>query len=254
MQREQSSTTDRTAGRQPSLLKRLSVFDYPRYRHPARLRRTRCRSGIGDARDCWNPDLYSPGTTTATRVLADDSGNYFDFTTAITVGLLNGINVLSTIGTSEYYQDNELTQETSSVRYGTQPAPFRTRNFRGEFRSLANGEESLSVSTFEPYVEGRFDLLAGESYVEEYTLVTRTEANGVVNEFETEVSQLITFEGIKTISLPPGTFLACRFRSEPTTTAGFPGYYWIGVGNGLVLDQDPEAGEVVFGSINGADI
>ena len=65
------------------------------------------------------------------------------------------------------------------------------------------------------------------------------------------------FDGIESVTVPAGTFSACRFTetigSENNT---FQITDWIGVGNGLPLKSEDEftQSELVSASLNGVDI
>jgi hypothetical protein len=71
------------------------------------------------------------------------------------------------------------------------------------------------TAVFTPPALRRFDLNAGESYSQTYTARTSGTAGSAAN----TTSFTRTFVGIETVTVPAGTFRACRF-DETSTTAG----------------------------------
>lgn len=221
--------------------------------------------GNGDARDCWNPELVTPGTTIVTTVNAG-AGGRFDFVETVETGELDGESVLIRGGTSQFYGPNdELQGENTGKNYLQVNVPFRSRNLRNVTLGFNDGREvSNSVTTWDPYIEGRFDLVAGESFAQQFASANRTERNGGVEEFEYTAILTTTFDGIEKITVPAGTFNACRFTQETqylsfSSNIGLQfvdgaSTVWYSVGTGLLLDQEEGAGELISGSINGTDI
>lgn len=90
-------------------------------------------------------------------------------------------------------------------------------------KSSADAEWELSVAgyySYTPGLEWRFDLLAGESYVRSYTYSMHgcwgSECDDVIS--ASDVLEVVTFMGIEAVTVPAGTFDACRFRVSPGDT------------------------------------
>lgn len=212
---------------------------------------------------CFNEDLTTVETTINYRVLAGVEDDYFDFSQEVVSAELDGESVIAVRGRSEYYS-NDVVQGgfTESVNYSQIVGPFMLRGLRNEFRRFdeTGTEVQFSFNTFEPPRETRFDLSAGDSYESEFTFEQQVEQDGIVTSVDNFEFHVVTrFDGIEEITTPLGTRAACRFTETTTQTMmGVPTEneqtFWIGVGNGLVLDSEPGAGEIISGTINGVEI
>ncbi|WP_116368617.1 hypothetical protein [Parahaliea mediterranea] len=133
----------------------------------------------------------------------------------------------------------------------------------GAFRVDTVGSEQVSITpvrqevvgVFTPPFVQRFDLQVGDEYTTEYTIELTFPDNSAPQTLQHIRSRFI-YEGIQSITVPAGTFDACRVRRYDTVNGETSeSYNWIGEGTGiLLLESDaqfvPEAA-VVSGSVNG---
>lgn len=146
------------------------------------------------------------------------------------------------------------------------PDGLNTIDYGGRVNSTAAGF-SITVDTFfePPFVDRTGSLKAGETFSATRTgrRVTKTTGapvpipDSTVN-FSDRPS--ITFVGIESVTVPAGTFQACKFtdNTDPSQVVT----EWIGVGNGIALksSQRPPSSssdvttELISASINGQAI
>lgn len=109
--------------------------------------------------------------------------------------------------------------------------------------------------TITPAFLQRFDLKVGDSYTTSYT-INLSFPDGGSPDITQDISTEFIYEGVETITIPAGTFDACRVRRfDDIDGQVAESYNWIGRGNGvLLLESDsafvPEAA-VMSGSIGG---
>ena len=127
----------------------------------------------------------------------------------------------------------------------------------GEQLSLTPVRQFTKIS-FTPGFLQRLDLLPGESYTTRYA-INLTFPNGERPPLSQENRTKIIYEGAETITVPAGTFMACRIhRFDTIDGLTSEAYNWVGKGNGLLLREANEnfvpAAEVLRGSIRGAPL
>ncbi|MEM8491378.1 MAG: hypothetical protein AAF756_11220 [Pseudomonadota bacterium] len=221
-------------------------------------------SGDGSASSCFNPDLYAPGTTfeftqeevdeEGQRFTAEgqgivESGAMFNGQTANVLAVdqtLNpddGSGVITAESRTYFQLDGTSYQEFGIAFIATAPEPFGLRN------------------TFDPFREERFSLMPGESFEQTFER-TNDILDGAGNVIITSVVdqiETITFDGIEMVTVPGGTFEACKFtESVEQVDVPFPfqSVTWYSVGSGFPIksESSDESTELVSGSINGVDI
>lgn len=114
---------------------------------------------------------------------------------------------------------------------------------------------------YEPARALRYNLQSGTSYEQDYIVHRRYDTSAATAPAdETAVHSAIQFLGKEPVTVPAGTFEACRFdetRSEDWTfgdgTVAVHTKSWIGVGNGLLIryERDGEIYELINASIDG---
>ena len=103
---------------------------------------------------------------------------------------------------------------------------------------IANGVTGTSTSrstSVPPFVDSRFTLSGGQSLLQTGSITTATTTNGITTTQTDNLSQTVRFIGIESVSVPAGTFNACKFEQVPTATPTDITTSWVGVGNGVVL-------------------
>ncbi len=130
----------------------------------------------------------------------------------------------------------------------------------------AVGIEQLSITPVEQEVVGvftpafvqRFDLLVGEEYTTEYT-IELSFPDGSASPTEQHISSRFIYEGIQSVTVPAGTFNACRIRRYDTVNGETSeSYNWIGEGSGILLLESDEQfvpkAAVLSGTVNGVGL
>jgi hypothetical protein len=221
--------------------------------------------GTTPASVCFNDDLLTAGTTMEFRWRQTGSlveGEQFLDIRQNVVGergfqgqkalLINSEtqttqNGLEVMGTSEFYMDAQLNNKRA-VWLGTNDKTF-----------IDGVPTGLVESTYEPGWLDRYDLKPGESYTQEYVENYISDTGQLVIEGRSEVRLETRYVGVVSVTVPAGTFDACKFETVSTVTEQgneFTGWrnYWVGVGFGLQVKDEAEWGgyEMMSGTINGA--
>src|SRR5690606_29975588 len=103
----------------------------------------------------------------------------------------------------------------------------------------------------------RFDLTAGETYEQNYSVNVSTRVMGFNNKTSTAVALETTFLGIESVTVPAGTYQACRFRTDSTAdnvTSTINEWFAVDSGMFLKSTEGSASNVLVSASINGADI
>jgi hypothetical protein len=93
---------------------------------------------------------------------------------------------------------------------------------------------SRSVSN-PPSVDRRYTLSAGQSDTLTGTVTTATTTNGVTTTQTENLSQTVRFVGIESVTVPAGSFNACKFEQAPTNAPADVTTSWVAVGSGVVV-------------------
>ncbi|MEM8490613.1 MAG: hypothetical protein AAF756_07260 [Pseudomonadota bacterium] len=220
-------------------------------------------SGTGSGSDCWNSALQAEGTTILTTRRSTGIGPSIDTDFEQTIagsGPFNGRTGRLVTTLSSAMAGGMLVSGTSRS-YFQDVSDARILNL-GTETEIDSPDPSIGSTTavdqYEPPRLERRDLSAGESYTQEFEETQSTTIDGETTTFIRNIARTVTFDGIESITVPAGTFDACRF-TEVEVSAGETStlQLWYGVGNGLILrvQEDGDTGSVlVSGSINGMDI
>ncbi len=144
-------------------------------------------------------------------------------------------------------------QELTSYNLVDIPA-LRVRTIGLDQRSISPVEQEAEA-TLSPAFLQRFDLKVGDSYTTSYTLQLTFPDNSAPDIVQ-NISTEFIYEGVETITIPAGTFQACRVRRfDDIDGQVSESYNWIGQGNGvLLLESDAEfrfEAAVMSGTVNG---
>ena len=145
----------------------------------------------------------------------------------------------------------------TSLGYGTvDTAQMRIFDFGNDSTDSLGGS---TLVTYDPFLLFRYDLEPGESYSQTVTVEATTAQGGI--EFPATLSELeltVTYVGVQQITVPAGTFNACRFEhSSITRSAGIEfessQTLWLAENAGVLLRDRYEGGETVLveGILNG---
>jgi hypothetical protein len=189
--------------------------------------------------------------------------------------------------TMEYTSDSQVlgpkvfegnqTTEVKALVITTSPVSTTTESFNyvgvdGGFSVSYGGTSTMDLAgvgttdvktVFVPPQRFAYNLAAGESYSQVYEARTTstTTVFGVPNTQQTtvNVAQRITFNGIESVTVPAGTFQACKFTIEEGASAGAydsSSTNWLAVGSGVPVKNQSENGvlELLRGQVNGTAV
>ncbi len=222
-------------------------------------------SGVGNASSCWNDALVTPGTTLVasyqgTNALGESLDYHMD---QIVEGgyTFNGKNALR--ATSNVYSTGDYPSTGITKSYFQLPGGQRMRSL-GVETEILSPSTGTSVTTYAPFELQRFDLAAGQSFSTSFETSTDTQVAGQTSATTVAEERTITFDGIESLTVPAGTFQACRFTVVRTSTSIVPAgnsrtyidMEWYHVGTAVLLkhEEDDSLTELKSASVNGADI
>lgn len=218
-------------------------------------------SGTGNAASCFNADLAKQGTKIQLNYKSTDgdSGAVLNTDASIEVKGSVTFNGASTIESVSQTQATGASPSTSTTKsYLTVDASAKRFSYYGSIVDATAPYAISSTITINPARLERFDLNAGESYTLNYNINTATQVLGFPVNTVTEYSSTVTFKGIETISVPAGSFSACRIEtSNETTSQGTTinslSVNWISVDTGISVrtEADGDITELVSATING---
>lgn len=215
-------------------------------------------TGSGAASECFNETLAMVGTT-ATYT--------YQSTTPSATSTTTIVNTNSGPTTFEGNQAIEQRSEipgfggTTSTFFSQEGLVTTTFGTVSEFSNANFSSESRTV--FNPALVGdELTLQAGQSLMvtESGTTTTNVSQGGVAQPTQTvEFTRSVTttFVGIEPVTVPAGTFQACRFREETSDAQGmFVINAWVSVGSGVFVktSSDDFDNVLVEGEINGMPI
>lgn len=206
----------------------------------------------GSALDCYSFALTTTAGTTV-RVVYDYSGVITgQQTVASTVGGITSFEGFSarettttttgsnTIGGATVAIDTELKSYQTALangettQYGVQ---LRAVTPAGGFALTTNSKTVFSP----PWVDRRFTLTAGQSIVQTFAGTTTSTSTGIPGlpatptTTNTSSSQTVRFVGIESVTVPLGTYQACKFEEFATATPSEVTTNWLALGNGVLL-------------------
>lgn len=222
--------------------------------------------GKQNAAVCFNSKLAAPGAEWITNFRSRDK-TFGDITRARIKTRFTGYVMYKGVRALRALSDITIPGDTSfksnSVTYSDPDiARKRFSNLGGEGSTTVNGQPSGSTTTeFVPPQLMRFDLAAGQSYTQNYTIKSTITFGAIKNSSSQALKQTTTYIGVVKITVPAGMYDTCKFREVTTTT--FQGFgvkntrtIWFGVGNGIQIKEENESSitELTSGTLNGANI
>jgi hypothetical protein len=164
-------------------------------------------------------------------------------------------NVTQTVDTlGKYY-----TRRTGATEFTVYGAVLTAQNSFGGF---AFSTEFKTVYA-PPYVDAQYGLALGQSLTQSYTGKVTTTTGGILGAPPTVTntsavsSTVIKFAAIENVTVPAGTFKACRFESSSTAEPTSISIRWLVVGKGAqVKSQSPDGSTISARSykINGTPL
>lgn len=206
--------------------------------------------GGASAADCYNGAFETAGTKLDQTFQITDSSNGATLTTvsSTTVQGSSTFNGQAAIRSS-YTQDTTGSAPSSSTgnTYTRNAGTARVETLGVEEKSTAtvSGYTANTDTTtkFDPANLRRFDLNAGDSYTQTYTVTTSGTVTAAgfstpVNN-STSISEKVTYLGRESVTVPLGTFAnACKVLTESTAGGSTTSTtVWFAPGSGVSLKQ-----------------
>ncbi|WP_370308296.1 hypothetical protein [Sinimarinibacterium flocculans] len=218
---------------------------------------------------CLNPTLDQIGTRVEQVIRSTDGQSGADLTTTsdsvvMRTTTFKGNNANETESTVQARSQSNPEVNSDSTTYSYTRLDGTTLKIFGVVTEAeAQGFTITTTISNEPPAEERFDLSPGQSYTQSYTT---TQENGSVGGFqipptETQFTVKTTYVGQESVTVPAGTFNACKFTEDATAT--FDGQTststattWMAVGSGQFLKSvsEGDTNELVSASINGEPV
>jgi hypothetical protein len=177
-------------------------------------------AGSGNAAECVNEDLLRLGTTYRTTYLTQSTPAQRTTTRGLIAAnqvCVSGAAGLRLEATNESVQqgfNSVSVTRTCVIREGANRLLISDQVTETTLTGLPVAvPPTVTNVVFTPPQLNRNDLAAGESYTQSF--VIRTTGAGVNN--TQNQSRRRTFVGIESVTVPAGTFRACRFDDEATT-------------------------------------
>ncbi|GAB3322739.1 hypothetical protein [Haliea atlantica] len=221
--------------------------------------RKKPQTGSGDARNCFNAALVTADTVIVARYRSTDASGATlttNYEQRIQAGArFNGRNTFK--GSSDTRVTGAApSTSTTDAYFVPDVANYRVTQVGVEVASTSPVSSETRI-VFKPQRLDRFDLSAGQSYSQNYTTEVTTRANGFNNTTNNATATKTTFIGVESVTVPAGSYQACKFQVETTDSGGNTlRNEWFGVGNGMLL-KSTESGDtnvLISASINGGAI
>ena len=198
----------------------------------------------GDAKSCFNPELLTSGSRYSWTLKRDDGSVTVTDDRSVTTGSFNGQSAIKTVANMTTSNGSPSTTDT-----------YQNMD-EGAWRIDVLGTETTSPATvtitFTPAYELRFNLQPGESYTQNY----QQDIDSYGYRIAQQVSMTRTFLGMKSITVPAGSFQACHFRQQTSIDGGAAETVetWTDSASGLLVQQlnsDGSRDQLTEGEVNG---
>jgi len=221
-------------------------------------------SGTGNAASCFNAAFGTQGTKTVTTYKTTDgeTSAVINFTSTVEVkgnATFNGKTAIESISQTDV--TGAAPSSSSTKSYYKVDASAKRTTYYGTILTVATPVAVTTTVKSLPERIERYDLAANESYSQTYSLESSSVVMGFPITSTTEFISKTTFKGIETVTVPAGTFEACRMEStDSTTTLGTSvtstSTNWISTNQGMLLrtEASGDITELVSGTINGVAI
>jgi hypothetical protein len=221
-------------------------------------------SGTGNAASCFNAAFATQGTKTITTYKTTDgeTNAVINFTSTVEVkgnATFNGKSAIESISQTDVTGAVPSSSSTKSY-YNVDTSAKRT-TYYGTIVTVATPVAVTTTVKSLPERIERYDLAANESYTQTYSLESSSVVLGFPVTTTTEFTSKTTFKGIETVTVPAGSFEACRMESiNSSTTLGTSAtstsINWFTKDQGMLVraEADGDITELVSGTFNGVAI
>ena len=211
---------------------------------------------------CYNPKIFNKGYRTMLEYRIESGP---DTIVSTQNSLTNGPG-LSSGGRSGTKISSDIKAKTDGQTITARTQYFvEVNNARKRSTSFAIETQLLSPQTgsittiHNPGILSRFDLNKGQAFSQSYNTEITTKFPGFNNTESTQTDLGTTYLGQVSVTVPAGTFKACKFNEQSTTTvAHLPPIsntttLWFAVGTGVLIKSvgDEDSSQLLSGTING---
>jgi hypothetical protein len=222
-------------------------------------------NGSGNAASCFNPDIMKQGTRVIVNYKTTDgeTGAVLNSSSNTEVkgsATFNGKSATESV--SQTQSTGDVPSTTTTKSYFKVDASAKRFIYYGSIVDITAPVAASSTLTINPERVERFDLSAGESYPQNYSIVSTTQVMGFPISVTSEYESQVTFKGMESVTVPAGTFNTCRFETTGkvtalgTTTPSALTINWLTVDSGVSVRTE-SAGDItvlVSGTIDGNPI
>lgn len=221
-------------------------------------------SGTGNAASCFNPDLITSGyrNVLSYKTTDGETGAVVNFTSNTEVkgsATFNGKSAIESVSQTQATGDAPSISTTKN--YFKVDNSAKRFSYYGSQVDTTAPVASSSTLTIAPERIERFDLNAGESYTQKYSITSTVQVLGFPATVTSDYDSTVTFKGTESVTVPAGTFDACRFEtntksttSNITTTSVYINWVTVNSGVSIKTESEGDVTELVSGSINGVAI
>ncbi|WP_331344215.1 hypothetical protein [Cellvibrio sp. UBA7661] len=221
-------------------------------------------SGTGNAASCFNPDLITSGyrNVLSYKTTDGETGAVVNFTSNTEVkgsATFNGKSAIESV--SQTHATGDAPSISTTKNYFKVDNSAKRFSYYGSQVDTTAPVASSSTLTIAPERIERFDLNAGESYTQKYSITSTVQVLGFPATVTSDYDSTVTFKGTESVTVPAGTFDACRFEtntksttSNITTTSVYINWVTVNSGVSIKTESEGDVTELVSGSINGSAI
>lgn len=221
-------------------------------------------TGTGNAASCFNPDTLAQGAKVILNYKTTDAETNTVTNTVSTTEVkgsatFNGKSATETI--SQVQVTGPVPSNSVTKSYFTANNSAKSITYYGSIVDVSTPIASTSTLTIDPEMVEPYNLSAGASYSQTYTITTAIQVLGFPVTSQTGFEKQLTFKGIESVNVPAGTFDACRIETTSKTNvlgtvSTVVSTNWISVGSGVSVKAEASGDitELVSGTINGVAI
>lgn len=219
--------------------------------------------GSANATSCFDPIYGVNGTVVVASFRSTDSPSgeiiTTNYTQTVGSGTLNGIPVTTASGPITTTGGVANTSSTQTSYYVLDNTAKTITSYGVDLNTTSPAALSSTIRFNPPRVD-RADLNTGESYTETTTINTSNVVSGFTVATSTQSTVTRTFLGLEQITVPAGTFTACKFEDDTTsttngTTTTSSATLW-NYGNGINLrtESGGDVSVLLSATVNGTPI
>ncbi|MDJ0879242.1 MAG: hypothetical protein QNI86_11565 [Halieaceae bacterium] len=217
----------------------------------------------GSATACFNEALLQPGSRFEAiydqELLRQTAEDFFVDGAAV----FEGMDVLQSTREVESLAPGFSSTSVTRQFYTVDTSGPVVTTVGGEVETFTGSSTIISRTVYEPGLQSRFDLQPGEPFSQTVVATTTQSLGGQETSVSAELEITGTYVGRQVITVPAGTFEACRYESVTISRVeGQPEFVsentqWLAVGSGVTLRVRAEGLDfqvLVEGTLNGVSL